>query len=33
VANEHRLLGALSKTEQRELAGLLRKLQLGLPSR
>ncbi len=33
VANEHRLLAALSKTEQRELAGLLRKLQLGLPSR
>lgn len=33
VANEHRLLAALSKAEQRELADLLRKLQLGLPSR
>jgi DNA-binding MarR family transcriptional regulator len=32
VANEHRLLEALSTTEQRELAGLLRKLQLGLPA-
>jgi DNA-binding MarR family transcriptional regulator len=33
VANEHGLLSALSAAEQRELAGLLRKLQLGLPSR
>ena len=33
VANEHRLLAALSGAEQRELAGLLRKLQLGLPAR
>jgi DNA-binding MarR family transcriptional regulator len=31
VANEHGLLSALSAAEQRELAGLLRKLQLGLP--
>ena len=31
VANEHGLLAALSTAEQRELAGLLRKLQLGLP--
>jgi DNA-binding MarR family transcriptional regulator len=30
VANEHRLLGPLTKTEQRQLAVLLRKLQLGL---
>jgi DNA-binding MarR family transcriptional regulator len=33
VANEHRQLAALSGAEQRELAGLLRKLQLGLPAR
>jgi DNA-binding MarR family transcriptional regulator len=33
VANEHRLLAVLSKAEQRELAALLRKLQLGLPTR
>jgi DNA-binding MarR family transcriptional regulator len=33
VANEHRLLAALGRAEQAELAGLLRKLQLGLPSR
>jgi DNA-binding MarR family transcriptional regulator len=31
VANEHRILAKLTKAEQRELAGLLRKLQLGLP--
>jgi DNA-binding MarR family transcriptional regulator len=31
VANEQRILARLTKTEQRELAGLLRKLQLGLP--
>jgi DNA-binding MarR family transcriptional regulator len=31
VANEHGLLTALSAAEQRELADLLRKLQLGLP--
>jgi DNA-binding MarR family transcriptional regulator len=31
VANERRLLAALSKAEQRELADLLRALQLGLP--
>jgi DNA-binding MarR family transcriptional regulator len=29
--NERRILGALSQTEQRQLADLLRKLQLGLP--
>jgi DNA-binding MarR family transcriptional regulator len=33
LANEHRLLGALSAAERDELAGLLRKLQLGLPDR
>jgi DNA-binding MarR family transcriptional regulator len=33
VANEHRQLAVLSGAEQRELAGLLRKLQLGLPAR
>ena len=33
LANEHRLLGALSDAERDELAGLLRKLQLGLPPR
>jgi DNA-binding MarR family transcriptional regulator len=31
LANEHRILGALSEAERRELADLLRKLQLGLP--
>jgi DNA-binding MarR family transcriptional regulator len=31
MENEHRLLSALSKSEQQRLAGLLRKLQLGLP--
>jgi DNA-binding MarR family transcriptional regulator len=31
LANERRLLAALSGDEQRRLAGLLRKLQLGLP--
>jgi DNA-binding MarR family transcriptional regulator len=31
LANERRLLAALTETEQRELAGLLRRLQLGLP--
>ena len=31
VANEHRILGTLTKAEQRQLADLLRKLQLGLP--
>jgi DNA-binding MarR family transcriptional regulator len=31
LANERDLLGSLSKAEQRELASLLRKLQLGLP--
>jgi DNA-binding MarR family transcriptional regulator len=31
VANEHRILGQLTKAEQRQLAVLLRKLQLGLP--
>jgi DNA-binding MarR family transcriptional regulator len=31
LANERRLLAALGATEQRELADLLRKLQLGLP--
>jgi DNA-binding MarR family transcriptional regulator len=31
LANERRLLAALDATEQRELADLLRKLQLGLP--
>jgi DNA-binding MarR family transcriptional regulator len=31
MANEHRLLGALSESERRRLADLLRKLQLGLP--
>ena len=33
VANEHRLLAALTAAEQRELAGLLRTLQIGLPPR
>jgi DNA-binding MarR family transcriptional regulator len=33
LANEHRLLGALSDAERDRLAGLLRKLQLGLPER
>jgi DNA-binding MarR family transcriptional regulator len=33
VANERGLLGALTAAEQAELAALLRKLQLGLPSR
>lgn len=33
LANERGLLAELSAAEQRELAGLLRKLQLGLPSR
>jgi DNA-binding MarR family transcriptional regulator len=33
VANEHRLLAALTTAEQVELAGLLRKLLLGLPPR
>jgi DNA-binding MarR family transcriptional regulator len=32
LENERRILSALSKAEQRELADLLRKLQLGLPS-
>ncbi len=31
LANERRLLGALSATERRRLADLLRKLQLGMP--
>jgi DNA-binding MarR family transcriptional regulator len=31
LANERRLLAALTEAEQRELAGLLRRLQLGLP--
>jgi DNA-binding MarR family transcriptional regulator len=31
LANERRILAALSEDEQRELANLLRKLQLGLP--
>ena len=31
LENERRLLAGLSRTEQRELAALLRKLQLGLP--
>ncbi|HEY7621882.1 MAG TPA: hypothetical protein VH834_19055 [Solirubrobacteraceae bacterium] len=31
LANERRLLAALSKADQRRLADLLRKLQLGLP--
>jgi DNA-binding MarR family transcriptional regulator len=31
LANERRILGGLSEDEQRELAKLLRKLQLGLP--
>jgi DNA-binding MarR family transcriptional regulator len=31
LANERRILAALSETEQRELANLLRRLQLGLP--
>lgn len=31
LRNEARLLGALTKAEQQQLAGLLRKLQLGLP--
>jgi DNA-binding MarR family transcriptional regulator len=31
LQNERRLLSALSDTEQRKLADLLRKLQLGLP--
>ena len=33
LANEARLLGVLSAKERDELAGLLRKLQLGLPAR
>ena len=33
VANEHGLLAALTESEREQLAGLLRKLQLGLPSR
>jgi DNA-binding MarR family transcriptional regulator len=33
MENERRLLGALSEAEQRRLADLLRKLQLGLPPR
>jgi DNA-binding MarR family transcriptional regulator len=33
MENERRLLGALSDAEQRRLADLLRKLQLGLPER
>ena len=33
LENERRLLGELSETEQRRLAELLRKLQLGLPPR
>jgi DNA-binding MarR family transcriptional regulator len=32
LENERRLLGALTETEQRRLADLLRKLQLGLPA-
>jgi len=32
LANEHRLLAALTDAEQRRLADLLRKLQLGLPA-
>ena len=32
LANERRILGALSAAEQRRLADLLRKLQLGLPA-
>jgi DNA-binding MarR family transcriptional regulator len=31
LANERRLLAVLTEAEQRELAGLLRRLQLGLP--
>jgi DNA-binding MarR family transcriptional regulator len=31
LENERRLLAALTKAEQRELAAVLRKLQLGLP--
>ncbi len=31
LANEKRLLGALTDAEQKQLAGLLRKLRLGLP--
>jgi DNA-binding MarR family transcriptional regulator len=31
LANERRLLGALSDTDRRQLADLLRKPQLGLP--
>ena len=31
VANEHRILGGLTKAEQRQLADLLRTLQLSLP--
>jgi DNA-binding MarR family transcriptional regulator len=31
MANEHRILGGLPAAEQRQLAGLLRKLQLTLP--
>ncbi len=33
IANEHRLLGALSDAERQRLADLLRKLLLGLPPR
>ena len=33
LANEHRLLGALSDAERERLAGLLRKLLVGLPPR
>ncbi len=33
LANEHRLLGALSEGERERLAGLLRKLLVGLPPR
>ena len=33
IANEHRLLGALSEAERQRLADLLRKLLLGLPPR
>jgi len=32
LANERRLLAALTRSEQRELADLLRKLQIGLPA-
>ena len=32
LENERRILGALTAGEQRELADLLRKLQLGLPA-